>query len=302
MGSTKLSRRRLLTTAGVAVGSLAAFGGYRTASADSRLPTAVDFVAYVTKLYRLAQDYGGDRAPDELVTEFLRHKDYNDWQWDTLVGAVDERFTRQVCNSGLTVMDYFVDPFYGIPVKISHFGASCNGVLVKGKPTGASTNGGDVAGWGGDLITFFAEWQRDKAKQPSGYDYCLERLARKDVQSTFMLDDLIEDADAFNVAMMVRSGSTVSGAVKSLFLGVNPGYRRRFEDFRRQRFGAEAHIKDVTKNMLLPSSDEVITLGRNYLIRSIGGNSAVLPEDLKDGCLDGFCQGFAHVLNRITDA
>jgi hypothetical protein len=142
----------------------------------------------------------------------------------------------------------------------------------------------------------------DSATQPSGYKYCTERLAKKDVQSTFMLDDLIEDADAFNVAMKVRAGSNIADEVKSLFLGANPGYGTRFADFRRQRFMTAARVKGITKNMLMPNDDEIITLGRNYLIRGIAGKSGVLPEDLGAASLDGFCQGFADVLNGLADA
>jgi hypothetical protein len=302
MRSRKLSRRRFLAGLGVAVGSLTAFGGYRFASAGSDVPSATDFISYMTELHGLATEYEGSRSPDRLVTEFLRHKEYDDWQWDVLVGTIDDSFVKHVKASGLRVLDYFSDPSCGVPIKVSHFGASCNGVLVKGKPTGTAINRGDVAGWGGDLITFYAEWRRDSGKQPSGYKYCMERLARKDVQSTFMLDDMIEDVDAFNIGMGVRGGATIVDEVKSLFLGEQPGYQSRFERFRKQRFGTEARIKQIARNMLLPGNDSVITLGRDYLINEIAGKSAARPEDLTKRSLDGFCQGFAEVLCGLPGA
>jgi hypothetical protein len=238
--------------------------------------------------------YGGKRSPDELVTEFLRHEDYNDFEWDLLIGEVDEAFVAHVKKSGLQMVRYFRDPFYGIDIKASHFGASCNGVLVKGKPSASTTNAGDVAGWGGDLITFYAEWQRDHHSYPSGYDYCRARLARVEEKSTFELDDMVEDVDAFNVAMKVRGGSTIANEVDALFN--HQGYRSRMKRFENGRFGSEARTKEIARNMLLPNKDDLITLGRNALILDISGKAAKRPEDIPRRSLDGFCRGFAEVI------
>jgi hypothetical protein len=76
------------------------------------------------------------------------------------------------------------------------------------------------------LITFYAEWQRDSRRQPSGYEYCRERLAKPHKQSTVMLDGMIEDADAYHVAMRVRGGSTIVHEMESLLL--HGGHRSRF--------------------------------------------------------------------------
>ncbi|MEU1276338.1 hypothetical protein [Streptomyces sp. NPDC005799] len=274
---------------------------YHIATTEQNIPSVKEFVSYITKLYDLAKDYKSRRSPDRLVAEFLRHKEYSGWKWGLLIGAVDHGFIKYVNESGLRVIEYFADPYYGIPVKVSHFGASTNGVLVTGKPSGTVTNGGDVAGWGGDLITFYAEWRRDSHKQPSGYEYCLERLARKDIQSTYMLDDMIEDADGFNVATKVRAGSTIADEVTSLFLGKLPGYLVRFESFVANRFGTEEHIKEIVRNALLPNRNPVITLGRNYLINEIVRKSAALPENIPREDLDAFCCGFAEVLRRFHE-
>jgi hypothetical protein len=278
-------------------------GGYQTASADSKLPTAADFVAYVNNLYCLAQKYGGKQSPAELVTQFLRCRDYNDGQWEVLIGKVDDCFVRHVKQSGLPAINYFCDPCHQLPFKVAHFGAACNGVLIKGKPDGTATDAGDIAGWGGDLISFYAEWQRDIAKQPSGYKYCMERLAKKDVQSTFMLDDLIADADAFNVALKVREGSCITDEVKRhVFLGMVPGCENRFEEFREKRFGGQACVEEIARNMLLPSGNVFITRIRDYLIHEIAGSAATRPENLPQCRLDEFCKGFADVLNGLAAA
>jgi hypothetical protein len=293
MSSRRLSRRGLLVATSTIVGGVA-IGRFQASAVEGEtIASAEDFVSYINQLYDMAKTYGG-RPPDQLVMEFLRHEDYNDLQWDLLVGDVDQGFVDYVKKSGLRMVRYFRDPSYGIPVKASHFGASSNGVLVKGKPSGTATNRGDVAGWGGDLMTFYAEWRRDSRRQPSGYDYCRDRLARIDKKSTFMLDDMIEDADAFNIAMKVRNGSTIADEVKSLFKG--GGYRSRFENFSTGRFGSEARIKEIAKNILLPSKDVLVTIGRDGLINSIAGQSAARPESLSKESLDGFCQGFAKVL------
>jgi hypothetical protein len=289
------SRRAFLTATGALVGSVA-MG--QSAVGDDTAASAGDFVSYIAQLYAMAKKYGGRRPPDQLVLEFLRHEDYNDSQWDLLIGDVDQGFVSYVKQqSRLRQVRYFRDPFYSIPIKASHFGASANGVLVGRKPTGTATNRGDVAGWGGDLITFYAEWQRDIRNQPSGYDYCRQRLAKEDVKSTFMLDDMVEDADAFIVATKVRDGSTIPHEVESLFKG--GGFRSRFEHFAAERFGSEDRIKQIAKNMLLPSKDALVSLGRDTLINDIAGKSAARPESLPKASLDSFCHGFAEVLVNL---
>lgn len=273
-------------------------GAFRAVAAeDGPGASADEFVTYIDKLYAKAKEYGGRRSPDRLVMEFLRHEDYNDFQWDLLIGDVDQRFVKFVEKSGLKMVRYFSDPCDKIPIKASHFGASCNGVLVKGKPSGTATNEGDVAGWGGDLITFYADWRRDHRSWPSGYDYCQERLAKADKKSSFMLDDMIEDADAFNVALKIRGGSSIVNQVESLLQG--EGCKSRFADFLRDRFGSEARAEKIAKNMLLPK-DPVIILGRDSLINDIAGKSAARPEALPKKALDEFCRGFAATLAGLA--
>lgn len=297
IGSRQLSRRGLLAATSTIVGGLVVGGIQVTTAKGENVASANDFVSYITRLHDMAKTYGG-RSPDQLVMEFLRHEDYNDVQWELLIGDVKQGFVDYVKKSGLNMVRHFRDPSYGIPIKASHFGASSNGVLVKGKPSATATNRGDVAGWGGDLITFYAEWRRDSRKQPSGYEYCRNRLARIKEKSTFMLDDMIEDADAFNVAMKVREGSTIAKEVESLFKG--GGHLSRFERFLTGRFGNEDSAKKIAENMLLPGKDVLVKLGRDMLINDIAGKSAARPESLPKESLDGFCQGFAEVLASLA--
>ena len=255
---------------------------------------ADEFVAYIGRLHELAVAYGGDRNPSQRVLEFLRHEDYDTYQWRQLIGEIDYGFVDHVKAAGVQMIREVRDPFYGIDLHVSHFGASCNGLVVHGQDSGTSTNRGDVADWGGDLMTFYGEWRRDSDSYSSGYTYCQERMAKVDQDSTFKLRDLIEDADAYNIAMNVRGGGNIADAVDANFRG--GGHLSRFRRFYDGRFGDAANAKAIAADMLLSGDDAIIDLGRTYLIQSTGGVPTLMPGDLPTFKLDEFCQGFADVL------
>jgi peptidoglycan hydrolase-like protein with peptidoglycan-binding domain len=252
------------------------------------------FVAYIRRLYELAVSYGGSRSPSQLVLEFLRHENYNDLQWQTLIGEIDAGFVNRVRDAGVTMIRELRDPFYGIDLNVAHLGASCNGVLVHGKPDGTSTGRGDVADWGGDWMTFYGEWRRDADSYASGRTYCQERLAKIDGNGTFKLRDLIEDADAFNMGMRLRAGRNIVEEVVYTYQG--GGYLSRMRRFFEGRFGTGIDAKAIARDMLMPGLDEVVNLGRAYLIQTTGGVPTLMPHLLPGDRLDEFCQGFVDML------
>jgi hypothetical protein len=107
-----------------------------------------------------------------------------------------------------------------------------NGVFLEGAQFGSPTTGqishGDVAGWGGDWITFYDEWQRDHA-------YCQAKLAHPG--TTFKMLDLVEGADGYNIAMQLRGrpNLAISDAVKQYYALGTGGYRTRLNDFYNKR-------------------------------------------------------------------
>jgi len=252
------------------------------------------FVAYVQSLYDLAVSYGGTRSPSQLVMEFLRHEDYADDKWTELIGDLDHAFVSFVLASGVQMIRQVRDPFYGIDLKVSHLGASCNGVYLHGRPAGTATNRGDVADWGGDWMTFYGEWRRDSASYSSGLTYCQEKLAKVDGVGTFKLRDLVEDADAYNIATKVLAGANIADVVYANYKG--GGYLSRLRQFFDGRFGSADNAMAIARDMLMPGDDVTVNLGRLWLIQSTGGIPTLMPHLLPGAKLDEFCQGFSDML------
>ncbi|WP_217370957.1 glycoside hydrolase domain-containing protein [Nonomuraea antri] len=259
-----------------------------------------EFIAYIRRLYDLAVAYGGSRNPSQLVMEYLRHIDYGDIKWETLIGDYDHGFVARVKAAGVQWISEVRDPFYGIDLDVAHFGASCNGVYVAPPPSGIGVSRSDVAGWGGDLLTFYGEWRRDSESYSSGYTYCQEKLARLDGPGTFKLRDLIEDADSYNITMRVRQGVNVADAVAAYYQG--NGYKSRFKQFYEGRFNNSSNLYAVADHLLARDVDTTIAVGRVFLIESTGGIPTILPHMLPAAKLAEFLQGFSEVItSRIAD-
>lgn len=253
------------------------------------------FLAYIARLHDLAVGYGkGD--PNQLVLEYLRHEDYGEAQWALLLGAVDPGFVDHVSKAGVTMVRTMVDPVHGITLRMSHMGAAGNAVHLMGKPTGPQlgTNTGDLAGWGGDLITFYGEWQRDVARYPDGYNYCREKLGRHGSGCTFELYDLVMDADGYNVAMHLRSGTSI---VRAMETNYRTDPHTRLTRFFSGRFDHDVNrAKDLARDMLTSEANPLISAGRAYLIQTTAGTPVKMPQALPAATLERFCQGFADVL------
>ncbi|KAL9635664.1 MAG: hypothetical protein Q9164_003316 [Protoblastenia rupestris] len=259
------------------------------------------FIAYIRRLYNLAKAYGGSKPANQLVMEWLRHTEYNDLKWKALIGGVDDDFTAYVEAAGVTFLDTYPDPeFPGLNIKISHLGACMNGVFLKGKPdTGTSeTNRGDVAGWGGDWMTFYGEWRRDSDATPSGGDYARAKMVNLKDETTFKMRDLVEDADCYNIGIKLLADSSLSIAdeiAKNLEEG---GYKTRMQRFVNGRFAGNA--ASIAKNMLLPGDDVLVNTGRIALVQQEGGFLVKLPLWLSDGEMDDLTKGFRDRLNAVV--
>ncbi|MEV0004578.1 glycoside hydrolase domain-containing protein [Micromonospora sp. NPDC050980] len=256
------------------------------------------FVSYINTLLTWARDYGGNRPADQLVMEFLRHEDYNNAQWQLMIGGIDEGFKNHALErlrqSGSLMIRDFRDTFYGVDIKVSHLGASLNAAYLQAQPGGTLTNRGDVGGWGGDWMTFYGEWRRDSESYSSGLTYCREKLAKVDGNGTFKLRDLIEDADAYNLAKEIRNGTSIWAAMYGNYSG--GGHLSRMKRFFEGRFGSASGAKAISRDMLLTTADPIISTGRAYLIQTTGGIPTIMPNVLPNSKLDEFCQGFADML------
>ncbi len=256
------------------------------------------FLDSLQQIYDAAVGYGqGD--PNLLVMQYLRHRDYDNAQFDQLIGPIDQNWIQYATAHGITHVANMPDPFYGIVIDPAHFGASCNGAYLIPPPPGVAFNRGDVAGWAGDLYTFYGEWRRDSDSIASGYDYCRQRLARiDDTTGTFKLTDLLEDSTAYTIATAVRGGRTIVQAMQDHLLG---GYTTRLKRFVQDRLGGTAaSVAAFAREALLRADDTVIALGRIYLIETTGGVPTAQPNSLPDSLLDPFCQGFGETLAALV--
>jgi hypothetical protein len=120
----------------------------------------------------------------------------------------------------------------------------------------------DFTGWGGDLITFYAEWR--KAGAPP--DYCAATLFSATATTSFGLEDLIEDVDAYNIAVSVRAGDgDIAELVRQNLL--EGGTASRFRRFYDSRFGGTREgVIAVAKSMLLKDIPLVLSRARKLLI------------------------------------
>ncbi|PKV87527.1 glycoside hydrolase domain-containing protein [Streptomyces sp. TLI_146] len=273
--------------------------GQNTVRANSY--PADDFIRYMETVYPLAVQYPkGDPAAHTM--QYARHGRYNTAQWKALIGGADEEFVAFADSHGASILDEFTDPVTGLMIDCQHMMAAANGhyAKVQSESNIRTVGAGDVTGWGGDLMTLYAEWRRDVKVYPSGYTYCKEKFAKLGVNSTFPLNDLIEDADGYLIGRRAQKGEHLLGVVREHYgKGErDAGSLTRFRDFFEQRFGGSVdNVVAMAKGMLTTTIDPVISAGRAYLITSIAGVLTKMPQELPEQELLDFCRGFADVLH-----
>ncbi len=260
------------------------------------------FIDYVQRLFDLASAYGGDRPASQLVMEYIRHLEYgskdllNEIGWWYLIGDFDQGFVNYADAHGMSVAKTFTDPFTGYPLGAEHLMATANGHFLKPQDSNPkSANGGDVAGWAGDLMTFYADWRNSEEQYASGQAFCEAKLAKPGVDSSFGFNDLIEDADGYLLARAVRAGSTIVDAVRAHYLG--SGGLHRFNEYFQHRWQTAEDCKFSAHNALT-ATDLTLGIARKQLITMAGAMLPTVLSNLPGGGakLDGFEQGFVDAL------
>lgn len=251
------------------------------------------FIDYVQRLYNCALEYGSGN-PSQLVMEFIRSVRYGDFKWFTLIGGIDESFRAFAASRGFSVMREFEDPFTGYTLGAEHLMATANGHLLVPQPDNPkSVNAGDIAGWGGDLLTFYADWQNAIASYSSGYTFCMDRLAQPNIVTSFGFNDLIEDADGYLIARKVRAGVDIATAVREHYVG--GGGLSRFSDYYTQRFVGAETCNSLARNILTDINNEKVLAAQVFLT---AGHPA--PATLPYTKLEEFVKGFADTLLART--
>ncbi|MEV2248456.1 glycoside hydrolase domain-containing protein [Streptomyces sp. NPDC049970] len=257
------------------------------------------FINYVQRLYDHAVAYTGDRNPNQLVMEYIRHKAYGGGDWEFLIGSYDKAFVEYANGKGMSVMTDFTDPYTAYELNAEHLMASANGHFVAWMPSNPrSVNEGDVAGWGGDLLTLYVDWRRATDEYPDGRNFVQLKMAKVGVASSFGYNDLIEDADAWLLAKAVRDGKTIVEAVRDLYNG--GGGLTRFGRYWSGRFGGNAEdAKFLAHNILTAADDKEVVAAQVGLV-TVRGGIKTLPALLGYDELEPFEQGFVDVLLART--
>ncbi|MGW5093195.1 glycoside hydrolase domain-containing protein [Streptomyces nodosus] len=265
---------------------------------------ADSFINYVQQLYDLAGSYGASgQKRSQLVMEYIRHHAYGDkgafnkLGWWYLIGSYDTGFV-EYCNSrGMSIRTSFTDPFTGYQLGSEHMMATANAQLLTDQPDNKKdANGGDVGGWAGDLMTFWADWRNSDEQYADPLQFAHDKLGVPEVSSSFGFDDLIEDADGYLLARAVRFGG--KNIVEALSDHYNDGGGlRRFNNYFTQRWGNASDCKTSAHNALT-AVDGTLSAAQLYLITGAG---AMLPADYRNlpgggDKLSNFEQGFVDAL------
>lgn len=271
-------------------------GGNRRSSAEEML----DFVDAV---HDAAGDYAGGTTDLDVINirvlEFLRSPKYTKHYrgWDILLGPWDQDWIDHADGLFPDRPLTFDDPVYGETISVDHLAATANAVVLKGWGADGTANRGDFGGWGGDLATFYADWMNNEESYASGYAFCMDRMAKRGVTSSFGFSDMVEDADGFLMGRACRSGSAFRTAFRShLTAG---GASTRFNDLFRHRFGSSvATATDAARHMLLDTGDEGLSTVRAGIYAGILRDANATPPTLPAYKLDPFLEGFAETIRN----
>lgn len=270
--------------------------------------SVADYLDHVSEVEDLARVFTSTDAdtpddPIELTLQYLRSRNriYTGLNWKVLYGSVSDSFVKHVENHVSSPVVRFVDPFYGVEYDAPHLAASANIHYALENATAGDANATDISSWGGDLMTFYAEWRRYSDGTASGYTFSRQNLFKLSApqSSSFGLEDLLADADAVEVARALNQGSiSVRDAIEQRLTGANSG--RRIKSFLENRFGSE-HLAERAAHDILTKANPGVSVPREALIQ-MTTSGAASPSILPSATLDSFTEGFAAELASLAAA
>lgn len=255
------------------------------------------YIAYVQRLlnhanaYKSANNVGTNAS--RLVMEYIRHEKYRGLQWWWLADSYDEDFVSYCNARGEYVQNSFTDPITGYELDATHLMATANGFLENSDPADKKeSTGGDIAGWGGDIMTFWANWRNAVDEYASPLTFTQAKLAIPGVVSSFGYTDMIEDVDGYLLAKHVAAGGDIVSWMNGHYNG--GGGLTRFRSHFDRRWGNATDARACCWDVLAGPSDVTVNAARIALITGAG---AALPADyvLLPGNTEKlalFCQGF----------
>ncbi|MGL5865506.1 MAG: glycoside hydrolase domain-containing protein, partial [Dermatophilaceae bacterium] len=264
--------------------------------------TVAALLTFVDEVYAEAVAYGG-ADPTLRTLEYLRSPRYTTLYqgWEVLLGFWDQDWIDHAeAKLGEARIPWFADPSYGDRINVDHLAATANAVLLEGSGSGAAVTRGDFGGWGGDLSSFYADWRTNRSSYASGYAFCMDRLAKRGVASSWSFTDLVEDVDGYFLGTAARGGTAFPAALRSHLTGT--GHRTRFRDFVAGRFGSSvATATAAARTMLVDvGTDDGLDGLRDLVIVGSSSPLVILPRDLSIDDLDPFLTGFAETLQNLA--
>lgn len=265
-------------------------------------------VSVIKQLEEAADSYesAGGFSTHQLITQFFRYGLYDGAVWDALLHPIEQAWISHAKAQDISVdrtIQEVTDPISLAAIGTQHLMASVEGFLRRSVTTDSS-NLADMAGWGGDLVSFYIEWRKNRDAYPSGLAFCQDRLGRPGVNSTFGYSDFIEDADAFNLSLRLRAGQHMSQAVSEYYNaqvaedGISAG--ERWRSFYANRFGrdyvnVERLAEGVLGGELWQSGVDIIFMEQEGL------DTDQYPTSIPASDLDSFLLGFRWALtNRVN--
>lgn len=259
---------------------------------NSEFFTFLDAVQALAEIWSSA--HSGSDTPNNLVLQYLREPDYNDWYWPLAAGNVDRDFVVHV-NNQLTRLTAFFDPGTLGKVGISHLAAAANGVTYNGLPLGSNSevNLADLTGWAGDLISTMAEYAHNMSEYDA-YAFGVEFIGGPDSE-LFDTEDYIQDVDGMNLALRLAATPTLTFAAEFRnYYGSGGGWDSRYGEFKTRRFGnSSSAVNDAAESAYFQQSNEFFNIYRVAILAKNGVISDVVPVQDRTA----LCAAFRDVLN-----
>lgn len=283
-----------------------AYKFFNSVKNDGPVQSVDDAVKYIQQVHDTAQAYikyfagHGITIPfnaNQLSMQWLRHVKYDGWlSWKALlleyIGTSWIDFATQTI---LPLHSTYPDPASPPEaVGFDHWGATMEAVLVYG--TGSRA---DIGGWLGDLFQLYHDWQRSGM---AGSAFCQQYFAKPGSLTGFPLEDLRQDADAFNIGMLLRASPsmTLPAAFSAVVKG--GGYATRFKTFFNGRFGGSQTtatnlcMTDMTVGILGNPDVWLARRGVTQWPSKPWGGPVPYPEDIPPAQLQDFCNGWAAAM------
>jgi len=265
------------------------------------------FIQWIAFLENRAVQYHADHPssanPRVLAIQYARvaHNNYQGVIWDQVAGGLDSGWISyvegQIADAGITPVLNVVDPWSGASITFDHMAYTMQALFAHGMPVKPAPNRGDIAGWGGDLITILHDYLSDNRGYVNSEAYGAALIGSSMLHSSFSQDDLLADVDGFNLAFAMIDDpdldllTVIAGAYQSGGSGpVRTSHR--FTEFYNGRFGSAAEVDASGMQLFRGSGDPIIEAVRTGLLAPhVLGN-------ISDATIEDVVNGFKDVIDR----